>query len=291
MRNEHVLPDDKSGSTLPPCQENRPLDTKYKLVAVDLDDTLLSKDLVITGRVKEAVAAVRSAGVYFTVSTGRMYKSAARIAGELGIDIPLITYQGALVKNSLSGEVLVDKPLPLAYAREIIARVHQYGYHLNGYLDDRLLMERDDEEGRRYAAIAGVEAEVVGDLLEYLDRDPTKVLAITKEYLVDELKAELDPIYKGKITVSKSKPHFLEFAHIEATKGNALAFLAAHFGIKREEVIAVGDGYNDLDMLDYAGLGVVVANARDEIKKFADYVTSAPYGDGVVEVLEKFVLV
>jgi hypothetical protein len=132
---------------------------------------------------------------------------------------------------------------------------------------------------------------VVGDLLEYLDRDPTKVLAITKEYLVDELKAELDPIYKGKITVSKSKPHFLEFAHIEATKGNALAFLAAHFGIKREEVIAVGDGYNDLDMLDYAGLGVVVANARDEIKKFADYVTSAPYGDGVVEVLEKFVLV
>ena len=252
---------------------------------------MLSKDLQVTGRVKKAVTAVRDAGVYFTVSTGRMYQSAARIAGELGIDIPLITYQGALVKNSLSGEVLVDKPLPLAYAREIIARIHQYSYHLNCYLDDRLLMERDDEAGRRYAAIAGVKAEFVGDLLEYLDRDPTKVIAIAQEPLIDRLKEEMAPLYEGKITVSKSKPHFLEFAHIEATKGQALAFLAAYFDIKREEIMAVGDGYNDLDMLDYAGLGVVVANAREEIKKIADCVTTASYGDGVVEALERFVLV
>ncbi|MDD4766368.1 MAG: Cof-type HAD-IIB family hydrolase [Desulfotomaculaceae bacterium] len=289
------LPAENPDNTLKACQENRHLDTldkrEYKLVAVDLDDTLLSRDLQVTGRVRKAVAAVRAAGVYFTVSTGRMYKSAVRIAGELGIGIPLITYQGALVKNSLSGEVLVDRPLPLAYAREIIARVHQYGYHLNAYLDDRLLMERDDEAGRRYAAIAGVEAEVVGDLLEYLDRDPTKVIAIAKEPLIDRLKNELDPLYEGKITVSKSKPYFLEFAHIEATKGQALAFLASFFDIKREEIMAVGDSYNDLDMLEYAGLGVVVGNAREEIKKFADYVTTASYGDGVVEALEKFILV
>ena len=135
-----------------------------------------------------------------------------------------------------------------------------------------------------------VEAEVVGDLLEVLDRDPTKVLAIAEEPLIDQLLDELAPLYQGKIIVSKSKPQFLEFAHIQATKGQALAFLAAHFGVRREEIMAVGDGYNDLDMLDYAGLGVVVANAREEIKKYADYVTAAPYGDGVVEALEKFVL-
>ncbi|MDD4334236.1 MAG: Cof-type HAD-IIB family hydrolase [Desulfotomaculaceae bacterium] len=273
------------------CQENRSLDTlAVKLVAVDLDDTLLSREAQITARVRKAVAAVRAAGVYFTVSTGRMYKSAARIAGELGIDIPLITYQGALVKNSLSGEVLVDKPLPLAYAREISARVRQYGYYLNGYLDDRLLMERDDKEGLRHAAIAGVEVEVVSDLLEFLKRDPLKVSTIVKEPLLDQLKAELASLFEGKITVHKSKPHFLEFSHIEATKGTALAFLAAYLGIKREEIMAVGDGDNDLDMLEYAGLGVVVANAGEEIKQFADYVTAASYGDGVVEALEKFVL-
>ena len=270
-------------------QENRPPGS-FKLVAVDLDDTLLAEDLSITGRVKEAVKLVQAAGVHFTISTGRMYKSAARIAAELGIDIPLITYQGALVKNSLSGEILREKPLPLAYAREVIARVHQYGYHLNSYLDERLLFERDTPEGRRYAAIAGVEYEIVGDFLDFLDRDPMKVIAIAQEALIDRLKAELRPLYVGKINANKSKPHFLEFSHLQATKGAALAFLAAHFGIKREEIMAVGDGYNDLDMLEYAGLGVVVANAREEIKEKADYVTAAPYGDGVVEALEKYIL-
>ena len=264
---------------------------KFKLVAVDLDDTLLAEDLSITDRVKEAVKAVRAAGVHITVSTGRMYRSAARIAGELGIEIPLITYQGALVKNSLSGEVLVYRPLPLDCARELIARVHQLGYHLNTYLDERLLVERDTPEGHRYKSIAGVEMEVVGDFLNYLDRDPTKIVVIAKEPLIDQLAAELIPLYRGRAHISKSKPHFLEFSHPQATKGQALAFLASYFRVKREEVMALGDGYNDLDMLEYAGLGVVVDNARDEIKERADYVTSASFGDGVVEALEKFVLV
>ena len=265
--------------------------TKIKLVAVDLDDTLLSPDLRVTARVKEAVAAARAAGVHFTISTGRMYPSAAKYARELDLDIPLITYQGALVKNARSGQVLLYRPLPLVYAREIIARVHQLGYHLNGYLEgDRLLVERDTPEGRRYAALSGVEAEQVGDFLEYLDRDPVKVLAIATEPLLDCLREELAPLYRGKVHVAKSKPHFLEFSHPRATKGDALAFLAGLYEIKREEIMAVGDSYNDLEMLEYAGLGVVVANGREEIKKRADYVTAASHGNGVVEALEKFVL-
>lgn len=264
--------------------------SKFKLIAVDLDDTLLSREFQLTDRVKEAVAAVRAAGVQFTISTGRMYRSAVPFARELGLDIPLITYQGALVKNSLSGEVLLYRPLPLVYAREIINRVHQLGYHLNGYLDDRLLVEHDTPEGRRYAAISGVEAEVVGDLLQFLDRAPTKVLTIAEESLLDRLSTELTPLYAGKVHIVKSKPHFLEFSHPQATKGDALAYLTGYFGVKREEIMAVGDSYNDLEMLEYAGLGVVVANAREDVKKMAGYVTSAPYGEGVVEALEKFVL-
>lgn len=263
---------------------------KIKLVAVDLDDTLLSRDFQLEERVKEAVAAVRSAGVMFTISTGRMYRSALPFARKLGIDLPLITYHGALIKNSLSGEVLLDLPLPLPYAREIIARIHQLGYHLNGYLDDRLLVERDTPEGRRYAEIAGVEAEVVGDLLEYLDRDPTKILTIAEEPLLDLLGKEMVPLYEGRVHVVKSKPHFLEFSHPRANKGDALAYLAGLFGVQREEIMAVGDSYNDLEMLEYAGLGVVVANARDDVKRKAGYVTAAPNGDGVVEALKKFVL-
>jgi len=262
----------------------------FKLIAADLDDTLLDDDLRLTDPVKEAIVAVRNAGVQFTVSTGRMFRSAVPYAEELGLDLPLITYQGALVKNALSGEVLLHRPLPLIYARDIIARVHELGYHLNAYLDDVLYMENDTPEGRRYSQISGVKPELVGDLLNILDHDPTKLLAIAGEPQLDRLSAELTPQYAGKVHIAKSKPFFLEFSHPQATKGHALEVLAGHFGIKREEIMAVGDSYNDLEMLEYAGLGVVVANARDDIKKKAGYVTAAPNGAGVVEALEKFVL-
>ncbi|MDD4169985.1 MAG: Cof-type HAD-IIB family hydrolase [Desulfotomaculaceae bacterium] len=264
--------------------------SKYKLVAADLDDTLLDDNFRLTGRVKEMIKAVLEAGVQFTLSTGRMYRSAEPYARELGLDTPLITYQGALVKNALSGEVLFYRPLPLRYAREIIGRVHELGYHLNAYLDDLLLMEQDTPEGRRYMQIAGVQAEIVGDLLKILDSDPTKVVVIADEALLDQLSAELAPIYHNKVHISKSKPYFLEFSHPQATKGYALAMLAEYYGINRDKIIAIGDSYNDLEMLEYAGLGVVVANAREEIKEKAGYVATAPNGEGVVEALEKFVL-
>ena len=264
--------------------------TKIRLIAVDLDGTMLSRESTITRRVKNAVAAVRAAGVYFTVSTGRMFSAAAHFARELDIDLPLITYQGALVKNSLSGEVLRYRPLPQVYARELITRVQQLGYHMNGYLEDRLLVERDDELGRRYAANNGVEMVVVGDFNEYFQDDPTKLVVIAEEQQVTRLLAELAPAYQGKVHLSKSLPGYLEFSHLQATKGDALAYLARYFGVRKEEVMAIGDSYNDMEMLQYAGVGVAVANARDDLKRIADYVTSQSYGDGVVEALEQYVL-
>lgn len=264
--------------------------SKYKMVAVDLDDTLLDDHFQLTERVKETIKAVRAAGVHFTISTGRMFRSAMPYARELSLNLPLITYQGALVKNALSGEVLLYRPLSLSYAKQIINRVHELGYHINAYLDDRLLMERDTPEGRHYMQIAGIEAEVVGDLLKILDRDPTKVLIITEEPLLDRLNAELTLLYQNKLHITKSKPYFLEFSHPQATKGYALAMLAEYYGVKRDEVIAIGDSFNDLEMLEYAGLSVAVANAREEIKEMVGYVATAPNGEGVVEALNKFVL-
>ena len=263
---------------------------EYKLIAVDLDDTLLDEQLNITGPVKAAVSLALAAGVKFTFATGRMFRSAKPYAEALGLTIPLITYQGALVKNPLTGEEFLYRPLPLDYAREIIAYIHTLGYHLNVYLDDRLYMERDTPEGRRYAAIAQVAPEYAGDFLQFLDRPPIKLLTIAEEGLLDRLSAVLTPLYAGKVHISKSKPYFLEFSHPQATKGYALQTLAESYGIKREEVIAIGDSYNDLEMLEYAGLGVMVANARESLKAKADYVTGAPNGDGVAEVIEKFIL-
>ena len=263
---------------------------EYKLIAVDLDDTLLDNELRVTAPVQEAVRRAVAAGVKFTFSTGRMFRSAKPYAELLGLDVPLITYQGALVINPRTGEEFQYLPLPLDCAREIVTHIHTLGYHLNAYLDDELYMEQDTQEGRRYQDIARVQPVFVGDLLRILDRPPIKLLTIAEEPLLDRLSEILIPKYAGRVHISKSKPYFLEFSHPLANKGAALEALAGHYGIKREEVIAVGDSYNDLEMLEYAGLGVMVANARDALKVKADYVTKGSNGDGVIEVIEKFVI-
>lgn len=270
----------------------RKQDCKYKLVALDIDGTLLNSRMEVTDPVREAVNRAMASGVKVTLATGRMYVAARPFALELGIDVPLVTYQGALVKT-VSGEELIHRPLDLRLAREVITRINAYGYHINVYLDDKLYVEGKNREAKDYASISGIPLYPVGDLLQFLDREdrePTKVLAIAREELLDDLAAELKPYFAGKLHISKSKPHFLEFSHPEATKAHALDYLAGLYDISREEVMAVGDSYNDVEMLDYAGLGVVLDNARDVVKKHADFVAPSNNDNGVAHVLNKFVL-
>lgn len=266
-------------------------DLAYRLVAIDLDDTLLNSSLNVGPRARAALARARARGVIVTLATGRMYASAAPIARELGFKGPLITYQGAWVRDVDTGETYIHRTVPNEFARSIIDDIRRRGFHINIYLDDRLYMAELTERGERYARLCRVDAHPVGNLLEFLgDNEPTKVLAIADERDIDALMAEMLPRYQGVLHVTKSKPHFLEFSHPQATKGAALEWLAAHYGVPREAVMAIGDSYNDFDMLEFAGLGVVVGNAREEIKARADYVTASGEDDGVAEALEKFIL-
>ncbi|MBE0466620.1 MAG: HAD-IIB family hydrolase, partial [Candidatus Desulforudis sp.] len=159
-------------------------------------------------------------------------------------------------------------------------------------LNDQLCMEKLTPEGKRYAALSRVEARVVGDLLSFMgERSPTKVLTIASEAEILAQMRDMQTFFPAEqVHITRSKPYFLEFSHPLATKGRALEHLAGHYGIPREAVMAVGDGYNDLDMIEYAGLGVMMANAREEVKRYADYVTGSNDADGVAEAVERFVL-
>jgi Cof subfamily protein (haloacid dehalogenase superfamily) len=263
---------------------------KYRLVAIDLDDTLLNKDLKISPRTKANIIAARQLGTQITLATGRMFRSALPYAEQLGLDIPLITYQGALVKNSSSGEVLYHRPVPPELVRPVAERVRSYGYHLQMYFEDHLCMEKLTPEGQDYVDLAGVEVTLVSDLLCACP-EPTKILISNyDEGRLDRLAEVLQAEFGQKLYITKSKPYYLELLHPEATKGKALKVLADHFGIPQEAVIAIGDSFNDVDMIRFAGVGVVMGNAREEIKAEADYVTRSNEDDGVAEVLEKFIL-
>jgi Cof subfamily protein (haloacid dehalogenase superfamily) len=267
--------------------------TTYKMIAIDLDDTLLDKKLRIGEADRRAIELAQKAGVKVVLATGRMYRATLPYVQELGLDTPAISYQGALVKKPDTGQVLYHRPVPMDSALKIIREVRPYGYHINLYMDDDLIVAGDSPENRLYESISGVKAVEAGDLEDFLITkrfDPTKVLAVAREEQLDEIAPGLKSLFGEKLHITKSKPHFLEFSHPQATKGHALEVVAGYYGIAREEVIAVGDSYNDLEMLDYAGLAVVVANARDEIKAKADFVTGANTDGGVARVIRRFIV-
>ena len=263
---------------------------RYRLVAIDLDDTLLTDDLTITEGTRRALAAAAAQGGVVTIATGRMFASAARIAGGLGLNVPIITYQGALVKNLLDGRVLYERTVPTEPALAIVEYAAERGLHLQGYVDDRMYAVADNDKSRAYAALSGVTYETADDFTPLVRRGALKLLIIDEPEKLDRMLDELRGRTGGAVHITKSKPHFLEILHPEATKGHALMHLARHFGISREETIGIGDSWNDRELIEMAGLGVAMGNAVEALKAIADYVAAGNNEEGVREVIEKFVL-
>lgn len=268
---------------MPPEAESRP----YRLIALDLDDTLLGRDLVFRPRVLRAVRAARDAGLMLSLATGRMFQSALPYAQELGINLPLICYQGALIQDPVSREVLFHKPVPLGKARQVIEIVRRWGLHINAYVDDELYVEKVTPEAERYVSIARVPLHPVGDLLSFLKSPPTKLVIVSDEATVDRAAGELRAVFGQTLYVTKSLPMFCEVAHPRCNKGIALAFLAANLGVVRRETVAIGDGLNDLEMIQWAGLGIAMGNAPMEVTAAADWVTNSVQDDGAAQALER----
>lgn len=270
--------------------KNADMNRTYRLIATDIDDTLLTDDLVITEGTKAALAEAVRQGCVVTLATGRMHSSAVQIAGELELNVPIITYQGALIKNLLDGQVLYERLVPEEAALQIVDFAEERDLHLQGYVNDRLLAKEENDRIRKYSAITKVPYEIESDFRAVVKQGSTKMLIIDEPEVLDRLIPELRALLGETVHMTKSKPHYLEFVHPEASKGNALLFLAEHYGIPREETIGIGDSWNDRELIEAAGLGVAVANAVEALKDIADYVTLSNNEEGVRAVVEKFVL-
>ena len=261
------------------------------LVAIDLDGTLLDNDRKISPRAKDAIQRVRQEGVEVTLATGRMFASAKPFADELGLNLPLITYQGALVKISGTGEVLYERSVPARDARQVIELTRQRGYPLNFYLDNFVFVENLTPQAKDYASRYNVTVQEIGDLSRIVDLEPIKLLVTDEdEEELGVFEMECRRVFGSRLHITKSMPQYLEFMHPEATKARGLEAVAKYMGITPREIMVIGDSYNDLEMLEYAGLAVVMGNAREEIKEAGDYITRANDDDGVAEALEKIIL-
>ncbi|MFZ3101429.1 MAG: Cof-type HAD-IIB family hydrolase [Desulfitobacteriaceae bacterium] len=263
-----------------------------RLVAMDLDDTLLHDDCTISERTVAAIRAVQGLGVKITLATGRMPISARPYAQQLALDIPVINYHGAMIQNALSGEVIFRRVIPVKQAEEIVGCLQEKHFHVQIYLKDRVFAQHLNGYSGIYNSIASVRVEQrdLGQVLAEEAEGVEKMLVIGEEQDLDALTTILRERYSKTVHFTKSKPMFLELIEITVNKGVALASLAELYGIAREDVMAIGDSYNDIEMLEYAGLGVAMGNARPEVQMKANVITGTNQEDGVAQALERYVL-
>ena len=269
----------------------------YKLLAFDYDGTAAIDGQLPTQRVRQAVAAARAQGAILVLATGRPYDSAARYALALGLDAPVICFQGAMVRE-ISGEKrpLFVEPSPADAMQEILMLAEERGLELNLYSETRMYVVPRGRPASFYEKWFGMETQFVNSYPEMwnvfgaLGVPPLKGLFIGDPDTNAAFRDELDRRFAERLSVVRSHDMFVEVHSTQASKGHGLRFLAQYYGVPQSATIAVGDSGNDCSMIEWAGLGVAMANASPEVLAIADVVAPSVAEDGLVDVIERYIL-
>jgi hypothetical protein len=269
----------------------------YRLLALDLDGTTVEGGQQPTARVTEAIAAAVTHGAHVVVATGRPYASAQRYAAMLGLKTPVICFQGALVKESGGDErTLFVESVPAEPFADVVALAEKRRLELNIYTERRIYHGPTSYSPEFYDLWFGGETQPVTSLAAAFARlcdqaEPIlKGLFICEEPGGRQLTHDLHGVVGARLTVMRSHPLFVEVTSPCASKGRALAFLAAYYGVSQSETIAVGDSGNDVSMVEWAGLGVAVANATPDVLAAARWIAPPVTEGGVAAVIERFIL-
>ncbi|PZU97889.1 MAG: Cof-type HAD-IIB family hydrolase [Pseudanabaena sp.] len=273
-----------------------------RLVVVDIDGTISGDANQVNEPVKQAIAAAQAKGVKVAIATGRMYRSAVRFHDLIGSDLPLISYQGALIKDPRTDEIVGHWPVDIDQALSLLDDLGEYAANdqlsIHIYINDELYVRKMTAQTEAYAERSKVGVKVVGDLREFLTKGnmthpPTKILALsdTAELVTEMLRVLKDRYTPQQLYLTKSVATFFEATNPIANKGTAVKHLAENIlGFERSQVLAIGDNFNDLEMIEYAGIGVVMGNGAEGMKPLGDWIAPSVDQDGVAAAIEKFVL-
>lgn len=264
---------------------------KVRLVAFDLDGTVLGKDLRITGRVRAAVARMQQAGIRGCVVTGRMYRSAAPFARELGFDAPVVCYQGASVVDPSNDRALREVPLRAELVAEVIAKTRADGMYLQLYKNDRYYCETSNRFSHLYASVSSVAPIAVTSLSdEFAGQPATKAVVIADPGEAAQYADRLRSAFGERAYVTRSYAEFVEIVDPAVDKGAAFAFVAQRLGVPMEETAAIGDAWNDAPLLRAAHVGFAMGSAPQELRDVADVVVGDVTQDGVAQAIEEYLL-
>ena len=277
--------------------------TKYKLIALDIDGTLADSDGKITTRTKEAVHSVAQTGATIVVATGRRFITAKPRVLQLEFpEVLLAAHNGAILKR-LNGELLHHQLLPCAIAKKVVQIAKEFGLRpvaFEGTQDSANLFVEDygdrldgwergylEENKAHLNWVDNLATDLPGDVIEIISVVPAEKAHEVAEIFQTRLNGRVKPIL---VIINNGRHAFLGLSHAKVGKDLPLRYLAEQMGIQPSEILAIGDNYNDLDMLQFAGTAVVMENADEALKQQGFYVTASNDADGVAAALERFVL-
>ena len=259
-----------------------------RLLLFDLDGTLLRSDRQVSSANGEALKRAMDRGLRVGFATGRVRRSVQPWIEELEPNAPLILLNGAMVWDASAGRPLLEHRLPPADARAALVVVAELGVHANLYLGDEVAIAHVSETSRTSENKDGVDHTEVGDLLAHLEgqpNDPFKILCIDETGGIDVLAERLRPVLKDGSVLVHSEPTYLEVLPPGVSKGAALPVVLKHTQTEAAEVVAFGDGLNDIELLEASGVGVAMANAHPRVRACADHVIGPNDSDAIAAFL------
>ena len=264
-----------------------------RLLAVDLDDTLLNDALQIGQENQRALAVAEAAGVQVVLASGRAPAALSGFARTLGMDQRpgyLITFNGGLILASDTGRTVWGVSLEPALLAELWELAAHFKQPIETYGAGGILVNLDNDVSRLESEHTGLALRVV-DRTEFCSEARVKIILPGEPRTLDQLEARFKEVFEGRANIARSKEYLLEAMPAEADKGLALARIAARLGLVREQVMAVGDSWNDEGMLRWAGVAVAMANGAPGIRRLAGWVTTRSNNqDGLAEAVDRYVL-
>ncbi|MBV8887154.1 MAG: HAD family phosphatase [Chroococcidiopsidaceae cyanobacterium CP_BM_RX_35] len=270
---------------------------EIQLLVLDIDGTIAGESNEIRPSVRHAIRSAQAQGVQVAIATGRMYCSALRFYQESGSTLPLVAYQGAWIQDPATQRLHRHWPVARQTAQQLLDYFEQPQLRtllsVHFYINDRLYVRELTKETQIYAERSGIAPIAVGDLRQVLQNEPTKVLALSDDTnVIDQLLGTLRRQYTpAELYLTKSVATFFEATNPSVNKGAGVRYLAEDLlGLQAANVMTIGDNFNDIEMLEYAGLGVAMGNAPTAVKAVAQWVAPGVEQDGAAAAIEEFVL-
>ncbi|WP_375472943.1 Cof-type HAD-IIB family hydrolase [uncultured Nostoc sp.] len=277
--------------------DNQAAAKDIKLLVLDIDGTIAGHSNTISEPVKQAIVAAQARGIQVAIATGRMYRSALRFHQDIGSTLPLMAYQGAWIQDPIAQKIHRHWVVSREIAYQLLDYFEQPELRsllsVHFYINDQLYVRELTRETQIYAERSDVIPIPVGDLRQALTNEPTKILALSDDIdVIDKLLGNLRRQYTpAELYLTTSVATFFEATNAFVNKGTAVRYLAEELlGLQLANVMAIGDNFNDVEMLEYAGLGVAMGNAPAGVQAIAKWVAPSVEEDGAAVAIEKFLL-